>query len=83
MSSLYSVPIDPEIHAASYSVRSGSCFCGSEEIEIGVVKLTIHRHLVPILRMGGVIPPFPYMSSWSKYEHLYRLAVIEGIVTKE
>ena len=83
LSRLYSVPIDPETHAASYSMRSGSCFSGSKEIKKGVFKLTTHLHLVPILRMGGVIPPLPYMSSWSKYGNLYRLAVIEGRVAKE
>jgi hypothetical protein len=28
------------------------------------VKLTTHLHLVPKLRMRGVVPPHPYTSSW-------------------
>jgi len=64
-------------------MRRGSCFSGSKEIEIGVVKLTTHLHLVPILRMVVVLPPLPYMSSWSKYGHIYRLEVTEGRVAKE
>ena len=31
-------------------------------IEAGGVKLTIHLHIVPRLRMGGAIPPLPHLN---------------------
>ena len=37
------------------------------------VKLTTYLHLVPMLRMNGVIPPPPRMSSWSVNGKLYIL----------
>jgi hypothetical protein len=35
------------------------------------MKLTIHLHLVPRLRMRGAIPPLPYTSSWGAHEICY------------
>jgi len=43
------------------------------------VKLTIHHHLVPRLRMTGVVPFLPYMPSWLPQEQLYSSSTWVGL----
>jgi len=33
-------------------------------LNVRSVKLTTHLNLVPRLKMGGAVPPFPHTSSW-------------------
>ena len=54
------------VHSASISVDIGGSFPWYKVA--WCVKLTIHTHLVARLKIGGAIPPHPYMPSWCDHK---------------